>query len=448
VKPVKEWDMPFANVYVGANQIQQTNDGGYIVAGWSKNRTSGNLDAYLVKLFANGTQEWPSPRTFHYRESENNVARSVQQIKDGGYILAGYTERYGLGTDVLLIKTDAYGNVTTPPATWMKAFGSPNDEVDEAAHSVLQRPEGGYVAVGTKANVSYIVTTDEDGNGTWYKIPYDLENQLDAVVPDHNRNGYYFAVGRAYTNLTDSWDVYVYPFTVEKVDGKLEVNGTWNQTQAQLYGKQDDEIGFDIKNTKDGYVIFGVRGKAAGGSAGEKSYALMINIDDKGVLQKYVPRELRINDNNYTDAYAGNTTTDGGYVIAGDTYPDENSTHTAFILKTDKDGTAEWNYTAPVEENSTFYSVQQTKDGGFICAGVRDWQRTNSSQTDEEFGDMYVVKLGRDAPSPQEQFQSWIVTAALGNEGGPKIIAGIITGISVSVFGMGISKLIQRRRDQ
>ena len=76
-----------------AYSIQQTSDGGYIVAGLTKSNdgdVSGNHgmgDAWVVKLDASGGIEWQKC----YGGSKYDSANSIQQTSDGGYILAGET---------------------------------------------------------------------------------------------------------------------------------------------------------------------------------------------------------------------------------------------------------------------------------------------------------------------------------------------------------------------
>jgi hypothetical protein len=86
----------------GAYSVQQTSDGGYIVAGW----TSG--DIFLIKTDANGNLQWAKT----YGGTSGDVAFSVQQTSDDGYIVAGLTLSFGAGwDDIFLIKTDANGNI-------------------------------------------------------------------------------------------------------------------------------------------------------------------------------------------------------------------------------------------------------------------------------------------------------------------------------------------------
>ncbi|MBM3239465.1 hypothetical protein FJZ31_24495 [Candidatus Poribacteria bacterium] len=61
----------------------------------------------LIILSSSAQADWE--KTFG--GAKNDVGSSVQQAKDGGYIIAGYTESFGAGSnDVYLIKTDASGN--------------------------------------------------------------------------------------------------------------------------------------------------------------------------------------------------------------------------------------------------------------------------------------------------------------------------------------------------
>jgi len=90
-----------------AYSIQQTKDGGYIVAGGTYSFGAENEDVYILKLKEDGSLEWQ--KTFGGRNYDE--ARSILQTTDGGYIAAGYTDSFGVGTrDVYVIKIDANGN--------------------------------------------------------------------------------------------------------------------------------------------------------------------------------------------------------------------------------------------------------------------------------------------------------------------------------------------------
>ena len=93
-----------------AYSIQQTSDGGYIVAGYTDSFGAGGRDVYVLKLDADGNKVWE--KTFG--GSYYDYAHSIQQTSDGGYIVAGYTESFGAGgRDVYVLKLDVYG--TTGP---------------------------------------------------------------------------------------------------------------------------------------------------------------------------------------------------------------------------------------------------------------------------------------------------------------------------------------------
>ena len=100
-----------------AYDVTQTTDGGYVFVGATTNAGTAE-DFWLVKTDSVGNQLWE--QSFDCLGEENweqsEFARSVQQTPDGGYILAGYSScltggggaGFG-GWDGWVIKTDANG---------------------------------------------------------------------------------------------------------------------------------------------------------------------------------------------------------------------------------------------------------------------------------------------------------------------------------------------------
>ncbi|MCK4233309.1 hypothetical protein KAX75_02705 [candidate division WOR-3 bacterium] len=81
--------------------------------------------------------------------------------------------------------------------------------------------------------------------------------------------------------------------------------------------------------------------------------------------------------------YSVQQTSDGGYIVTGDTYSSGNTD--IFLLKTDANGNEQWIKTYGGVENDQGLSVQQTFDGGYIIAG-------NTSSSGEGFEDVYLIK--------------------------------------------------------
>ncbi|MFQ5906150.1 MAG: hypothetical protein ACE5JA_06210, partial [bacterium] len=138
--------------------VDQTVDGGYVVAGHTR-IGAGNYDFYLVKTDSLGNLLWE--RT--YGGSENDRGYSVQQTSDGGYVIAGYTESFGAGSgDVYLVRTDSLGNVL-----WEKTYGGSRSD---AVYDVQQTLDGGFILGGHTYSFTdpwgdvYLVKTDSLGN--------------------------------------------------------------------------------------------------------------------------------------------------------------------------------------------------------------------------------------------------------------------------------------------
>lgn len=157
----KLWEKFFSGMGIDVgSSAQQTSDGGYIIAGWTSSYGAGNYDVWLIKTDSSGNMTWD--KTFGGTASEE--ANSVQQTSDGGYVIAGWTNSYGNGgSDAWLITTDSSGN-----KLWDKTFGG---DGDDWAYSVQQTSDDGYIVSGyihysydAGGNDVWMIKMDSAGN--------------------------------------------------------------------------------------------------------------------------------------------------------------------------------------------------------------------------------------------------------------------------------------------
>ncbi len=177
----------FSKVYdANANEVgydvKQTEDGGYIIAGVT-NRYDG--DFWLLKLNAAGSRIWSTIVGGDYPDE----GRSVSLTQDGGYIIAGNTSSYGAGnTDVWVIKTNADGT-----EEWNRTFGGENDD---RSYSIKQTVDGGYIVAGSTNSFGsgtfnmWLVKIDSDGNELWNNLYGGGYSAQDFDVQQTSDDGY------------------------------------------------------------------------------------------------------------------------------------------------------------------------------------------------------------------------------------------------------------------
>jgi len=139
--------------------VEQTTDGGFILCGQTESFGAGSFDTWLIRTDSVGDTLWT--RTLGGGGDDRGY--SVQQTTDGGYVIAGYTESYGAGgTDVWLIKTNTRGDTL-----WTRTFGGAKED---KGYSVQQTADGGYIIAGTTASFGaggsdvYLIKTDSLGS--------------------------------------------------------------------------------------------------------------------------------------------------------------------------------------------------------------------------------------------------------------------------------------------
>ncbi|RJS74130.1 hypothetical protein CW714_02180, partial [Methanophagales archaeon] len=336
VAPEEVWNRTFGGSQDDmALSVQQTADGGYIFAGTTASYGAGYDDAWLVKTDPNGNELWN--RTFG--GISDDEARSVQQTSDGGYMLAGITWSYGLGSgDFWLVKTDSNGN-----EQWNRTFGGTDHDY---AFSIRQTADGGYIVAGWTGSYgagdddAWLVKTDSNGNEQWNRTFGGTDFDGAYSVQQTADGGYVFS------GCTYSYDAAVWSsFWLVKTDSNG--NEQWNKTFKGYYA-------YSVQQTSDnGYILAGIIH-----GLGTHDFWLL-KTDSKGNEQwskTFGGTESDV-------AGSVQQTTDGGYIIAGSTSGD------VWLVKTNYKGTKEWDKTFGGFEDDWGSCVRQIADGDYIIAG-------------------------------------------------------------------------------
>ncbi len=278
-----------------ATAIQQTVDGGYIVAGTTSSFGAGESDPWLLKLDSNGDITWQKT----YGGTRFDYATAVQQTVDGGYIVAGNTSSFGAGEiDLWLLKLDGSGEII-----WQKAYGGSGFDW---AFSMQQTTDGGYIIVGDTfsfgagENDLWVLKLDNSGAVSWQKT-YGGSGFDWAFSVQQTSDGGYIVVADTFSFGAGEVDIWIL---------KLDSNGdiTWQKT----YGSSDFDWPASVEQTIDGgYIVAG--GTYSFGAGKDDLWVLKLDSNGDITWQKTYGGS----DNDY--AASIRQTANGGYVVAGTT---------------------------------------------------------------------------------------------------------------------------------
>jgi len=381
-KGEEQWNNTFGGNWGDrAYSIQQIRDGGYIIAGGTQSFGAGHNDFYMVKTDSNGTEQWY--RTFGGEGHELNP--SVRLSPDGGYILGGKTLS---DSDYWLIKTDEDGNVQ-----WDRTFEG------SGLKSFQQTPDGGYIITGDLYD-PLIIKTDSNGNEQWdIRMEWD---RIDSVL--QTGDGGYILVGTEdsklrLVKLMAERPALTAQFTYDPGNPGANQTITFDASASHdPYGNityyQWDLGGGSYMNTTQRTVThsYNESGNYNVGLTVTGSNDDMSSITKEIIVQQSAPPIMRWDktfgvqgdDNAYSLAH----TSDGGYILAGSSHFYIGERHwdmDARLVKTDANGNMQWQRTIGGIEFDEAYSAMQTSDGGYIFAG-----RTSSYGA--EFYGIWLVK--------------------------------------------------------
>ncbi|MDR4951479.1 T9SS type A sorting domain-containing protein [Chryseobacterium sp. ES2] len=412
--PSIEWQKALGGTQSeSANAIQQTSDGGYIVAGNSMSNDGdvsghhGQGDYWVIKLDSAGNIVWQKS----LGGSNLDTAQSIRQTIDGGYIVAGSSNSndgditgYHGNYDFWIVKIDSNGNIQ-----WQKSLGGSN--LDQAL-SIQQTVEGGYIAVGWSSSndgdVSgnqggqdyWVVKLDNSGNIEWQKSLGGSGSDQASSVQQTFDGGYIIAGSTTSNNGHVTGNNGGYDFWVVKLN--YAGNMQWQKT----LGNNSNNMASSVQQTFDGgYIVAGTSFNPLHSENGLPDY-WVVKLNSNGVPQwdKYFGGSAHDN------GIAIRQTSEWDYIFAGWTASNNgqvtgnHGNNDCWIIKMDSNGNMKWEKTLGGSNYENLTAVELTDDNGYIISG-----NTGSIDGDVTGNhgllDAWVVKLSQEQLGVSESQQ-------------------------------------------
>ncbi len=323
----------------------------------------GNGSIWLIKTDEEGDIEWDQV----YGGKDADMAYSLIQTTDGGFAFAGITLYNDPSpadhlSDMWLIKTDEKGLMQRN-----QTYGEVKFDDDFGCALIQTRDEGFTLASGKNWDM-WLVKTDRNGSIQWDKVYGGIKNDAATTLIQTTDGGF------ALVGTTSSYGAGGDDIWLVKTNTSGEIQ--WQKTYGSIY----DDSASTLLQTDEGDLV--LAGNVASSSPHLSTY--LVKTNSSGVMkwnQTYDISNLSIN-------YALIQTTDNGFGLAGWIHTSTSYNGQMWFMKTDNNGTAQWNQTYGGMKGEVAYDLIQTTEGGFALAGS-----TSSFSTGRQ--DMWLVKTDK-----------------------------------------------------
>jgi hypothetical protein len=291
----------------------ETRDGNYVVVGYTQAGEDQASDAWVFQLNRYGEEMW----SHTYGGDLADEARAVVQTRDGGFAVGGYTHSQGQGqSDVWLLRLDATGD-----ELWQETYGGKGIE---KAYTLIETADEGFLLGGFQtyggANQAdmLLVRTNRFGRGIWRKVLRQPGNAVIEALAEDER-GEFVAAGWAYDPESQSLDAKV-----------LHLSRSGQVMWEKNFGDTAKDAFYDLLLLPDGDLLLAGQTSREGRAAD----AWLLRLDPQGRTrwEKWT-RGAR---GDYAHALA--RCRDGGFLIAGGTHSYSNTGSDFLLIKTDANG--------------------------------------------------------------------------------------------------------------
>lgn len=331
--------------------VQQTSDGGHILAGYTVGSFGGDQNVWLVKLDSSGNISWQ--RTFAGGSGAESGGL-VRQTADGGYYLACHTPAFGNGGEGWILRLDSAGSVL-----WQETHGGTSSE---SVWSIEPTSDGGSVfggdttSFGSLDQNSWAVKLTNSGTVAWATRRCIGSGIQPSGYRQHVR-----------TILSDGSGGYATLVEVEAPTGSsgvlfqhLDANGVASGAKHFISSSISAEPVAMDRAGDGGWFVSGISIGSGGNSDG---LLMKLNSTGSPAWQK------RIGDGGTSTFLDGRSTSDGGYVAVGEAESPSDGSRDVWVVKFDASGGVMWQRTYGGPGTDVGRAIGRTSDGGYVVGG-------------------------------------------------------------------------------
>lgn len=425
------------------SDIHQTFDGGYIVAGTTCSidgditESKGTYDFWIVKLSPLGNIEWQK----NYGGSNYEFIYDIHQTSDTGFIVAGLADSFdgdvfgkhgpGSAGDYWVLKLSSTGALQ-----WQKCLGGTKSDV---AHSIQQTKDGGYIVAGSSNSIdgdvigwhgkddALVVKLSPSGEIEWAKAYGGANDDRATSICESYLGGYTF-VAQSFSvdgDITSHHGDTLQPdFWVVKLSSSGGIE--WEKSVG---GNSGDCPNYVAQTADSGYIVTGYSfsgdgdvtgGHIGSGPNGQNIWVVKLTADGSIMWNKCIYEQGQ------DDARSIQQTIDNGYIVAGRTSQYVKTKSDVLMVKLSEFGNVEWRKRFGGNDVDFADAVEQTADGGYILGAST---RSNESDVFGNHGesDCWIVKLG----TKTDVLDNIITSATISITPNPSKRDIIITAISI-----------------
>ncbi|MFX1286068.1 MAG: hypothetical protein ACFFB5_20660 [Promethearchaeota archaeon] len=425
------------------SSVIQTVDGGFLIAGSTDSYSSKeNLDMWLVKTNTSGYVEWNQT----YDLSLYDLVSDLIQTIDQNFLLIGSCFD---GCAPCLDWGSALKLFANGTVEWCQFYqygerGGAWVDSDEhcLVHAVVQTTDGGFLFAGETVDYlvgdtgpnnmdMWLVKTDDNGSVEWNQIYGSRDDGGYSVIQTTDEGFLIAGVTIDYHYVVDNDSrVFIYPHNADMWLVKLYANGSVEWDQA--YGGTGSDYAFNVIQTVDGgFLLAGVTNYWS-----NNSDMWLVKTDANGSEEW----DQTYGGSGHDHASSVLQTADGGFLIVGDTESYGAGEEDIWLVKTYSNGTIKWNQTFGGSERDRGKSVIQTADSEFLVVG-----------STESFGagdsDIWLLKLSESIETTTELMSKTSPTSTVPTNPSESKDSSILGFEIFSLFvGLLLIVIIQKQR--